>query len=98
MRTFMCLRPDCWLVYTVERGEEVICPRCNAKMAKKLKNRKAKPKDHWKSRQNKAQKILGITTESFKTMDKQMKGIGDQDYKDLAKDIKKNLKDIRKEI
>ncbi len=98
MRTFMCLRPDCWLIYTVERGEEVICPRCRAKMAKRIKNIKPKPKNHWKTKQNKAHKILDQTTEHWKMMDKQMKKIGDQDYKDISKDIKKGLKDIRKEI
>ena len=98
MRTFMCLRPECWLVYTVERGEEVICPRCNAKMAKKLKTRKPKRKDHWKAKRNKGFKQVDQAWEKTKQMNKSMKKIADQDYKDIYKDLKKNFKDIKKEI
>jgi len=98
MRTFMCLRPECWLIYTVERGEEQICPRCSAKMAKKLKNRKAKPKDHWKGKQNKALKQVDQAEEKARQMNKSVKKFADQDYKDIYKDLKKNFKDIKKEI
>ena len=98
MRTYKCLRPECWLIYTVERGEEQICPRCNAKMAKRIKNFKPKPRDHWKTNQNKAFKQVDQAWEKTKEMNKSMKNIADQEYTDIYKDLKKNFKDIRKEI
>jgi len=86
------------LVYTVEYGEEQVCPRCNAKMAKRIKNHKPKPRDHWKGKRNKAFKQVDQAWEKTKEMDKSMKHISDQDYKDIYKDLKKNFKDIKKEI
>ncbi len=97
-KTYKCLRPACWLVYEVDKGEEQICPRCNAKMAKRIKNRKPKPRDHWKSKQNKAFKQVDQAEDKAKEMDKSVKGFADQAYRDIYKDLKKNFKDIKKEI
>lgn len=93
---YQCLRPACWLKYDIEKGEEVICPRCRSKMAKRRYPIMI-PRRHWISKEIKADKMVYQVDEKWDLIDEEMKDVYDPDFKNDSKEIRKYLDKIKKD-
>lgn len=93
---YKCLRPACWLKYSIIKGEEVICPRCRSKMAKRRYPIMI-PKRHWISKEYKADKMVYQVDEKWDLIDREMKDVHDPDFKNDSKEVRKFLNKIKKD-
>lgn len=93
---FKCLNPVCLIRYAIEKGEEIICPECRSKMAKRIYPI-MKPKRHWISKEIKADKMIYQVDSKWNLIDREMKEVDDPDFKDESKNVRKSLNKIKKD-